>query len=253
MAVTGRTERRVTAEAPPWRLTLLGSWQLRGAQDLLQVANNGQRLLALLGLRGPCDRSYVSGVLWPECSDQHAFGNLRATLSRLRRRNLTGLLDTYDRSLWLDPGVAVDARELADTATEVLDGAYSEPRRHTLHRLTGEDLLMGWYDDWVLIEREQLRHLRLHALETLSGQFLNSHDAASAVEAGLAAVTIEPLRESAHRALIRAYLAEGNKAEALKQYARLRHLIKAEFDAEPSALVTDLLGWVVGETPEPKG
>jgi DNA-binding SARP family transcriptional activator len=220
---------------------LLGSWQLVGAQCSLEVGNNGQRLLALLALRGRCDRSYVSGVLWPECSEQHAAGNLRATLSRLRRRNLISLLDTWERSLWLRPEVSVDAQELSDTATAVLDGASARPRRRVLHTLTSDDLLMGWYDDWVLLERERLRQLRLHALEALSAQLLRSGDAASAVEAGLAAVAIEPLRESAHRAVIRAHLAEGNRGDALRQYEQLRRVLQAELGAEPSALVSDLL------------
>ena len=52
---------------------------------------------------------------------------------------------------------------------------------------------------------------------------------------------IEPLRESAHRAVIRAHLAEGNRAAALRQYAQLRRLLHAELGAEPSPMVTNLL------------
>ena len=225
---------------PSWRLTLLGFWQLVGTEGSTEVGNNGQRLLALLALRGRCDRSYVSGVLWAECSEQHAAANLRATLSRLRRRNLVSLLDAREGSLWLHPEVSVDARELSDTATAVLDGEPTGPMRHTLRALTGHDLLMGWFDDWVLLERERLRQLRLHALEALSAQFLRSDDPVAALEAGLAAVAIESLRESAHRAVIRAHLAEGNRAEALRQYQRLRCLLKTELGVEPSTLVTDL-------------
>ena len=81
-------------------------------------------------------------------------------------------LEASDGSLWLRPEVAVDVREFADTATAVLDGVAAASRRRTLHALIGQDLLMGWYDDWVLLERERLRELRLHALEALSAQLL---------------------------------------------------------------------------------
>jgi DNA-binding SARP family transcriptional activator len=61
------------------------------------------------------------------------------------------------------------------------------------------------------------------------------------VEAALEAVTVEPLRESAHAALIRAHLAEGNRAEAARQFQQLRQLLRKELDEEPSWLVSDLL------------
>jgi DNA-binding SARP family transcriptional activator len=242
MAGTTHLEQPVDAGlASVWRLTLLGAWQLSGARSTVDVGSNGQRLFALLALRGRCDRSYLSGVLWPECSEPHAAGNLRATLSRLHRRELTDPLESRNGSLRLRPEVSVDVRDLTRTASAVLDGGVARPDRRVLRNLTGDDLLVGWYEDWVLLERERLRQLRLHALEALSGQLLAAGDFASAVEAGLAAVAIEPLRESAHRAVIRAHLAEGNRAEALRQYDELRRLLRAELRVEPSSLVADLL------------
>ena len=58
---------------------------------------------------------------------------------------------------------------------------------------------------------------------------------------GLAAVAGEPLRESAHRALITAYLAEGNRSEALRQYRFFRHLLADELGLEPSPLMESLV------------
>jgi DNA-binding SARP family transcriptional activator len=142
--------------------------------------------------------------------------------------------------LSLRADVDVDVRHLQAIASAVLDGTLRAPDRSTLRELAGDDLLVGWYEDWVLLERERLRQLRLHALEMLSAQLLAAGDASAAVEAGLETVAVEPLRESAHRAVIRAYLAEGNRAEALRQLARLRHLLRGELGVEPSTLVTDL-------------
>ena len=47
-----------------------------------------------------------------------------------------------------------------------------------------------------------------------------------ALEAALAAVAGEPLRESAHRVLIKAHLAEGNVSEAIRQYHFYRTLLQ---------------------------
>jgi DNA-binding SARP family transcriptional activator len=225
---------------PVWRLSLLGAWQLACADQAVEVGANGQRLFALLAVRGACDRSYLSGVLWPDCSDPHAHGNLRATLSRLHRRNLTAAIRSANGVLSLRDAVEVDVRRLVATASAVLDGTLWVPDRSTLGTLAGQDLLLGWYEDWVLLERERLRQLRLHALEAMSDRLLAAGDAKAALEAALAAVAVEPLRESAHRAVIRAHLAEGNRAEALRQLHRLRDLLRRELAVDPSDLAGDL-------------
>ena len=234
-------QQTVTRTPPSWRLSLLGAWQLSGADQPIDVGTNGQRLFAILALRGRCDRSYLSGVLWPDCSEPHAHGNLRATLSRLHRRRLTDPLESSNGALRLRSGVRVDVADLVATASAVLEGAgTAAPDRRLLRALDAEDLLVGWYDDWVLLERERLRQLRLHALEALSGQLLAAGNEPAAVETALAAVAVEPLRESAHRAVIRAHLAEGNRAEALRQLDQLRDLLRQELGVRPSRLVMDL-------------
>ena len=79
-------------------------------------------------------------------------------------------------------------------------------------------VLPGWYDDWVLIERERLRQRVCRALERLSGEMVRQARYAEAVEAALITVLADPLRESAQRVLIEASLAEGNWTEARGRY-----------------------------------
>ena len=92
------------------------------------------------------------------------------------------------------------------------------------------DLLPDWYDDadWLLMERTRFHQLRLHALERLCELLIRQGRIVEAVDAGLAAVTADPLRESAHRSVISAYLAEGNTVEAIRQYDAFRHLLAEE-------------------------
>ena len=78
------------------------------------------------------------------------------------------------------------------------------------------------------------RLARLHALEALCATLSDRHRYAEAVQAGLAAVAGEPLRESAHRTLIRAHVAAGNRGEALRQYATYRQLAMETFGIGPS-------------------
>jgi DNA-binding SARP family transcriptional activator len=62
-----------------------------------------------------------------------------------------------------------------------------------------------------------------------------------ALEAGLISVEGEPLRESAHRALIRVHLAEGNAGEAVRQYRLCERLLREHLGVEPSHLTRELL------------
>jgi hypothetical protein len=53
------------------------------------------------------------------------------------------------------------------------------------------DLLPDWYDDWVPIEAEDWRQLRLHALEVLAGRLM----AADRWGEAACAAAAEPLKE----------------------------------------------------------
>ena len=96
------------------------------------------------------------------------------------------------------------------------------------------DLLPDWSEEWVTCERARFHELRLHALETLCERLSAAGRHGEAVEAGVVAVAAEPLRESSQRSLIRAYQAEGNQGQAIRQYRRLQQLLRDELDVEPS-------------------
>lgn len=227
--------------APEWRLSLLGTWRLSCVGHPCESGANGRRLVALLALRGTLDRAYVSGTLWPNCSESHARGNLRATLSRLHQRTFACPVDSSDGALSLTARVTVDVGELVNTAWSVLDGEADLTGHRMLEILDNEDLLPGWYEDWVLVDRDRIRNLKLHALEALSAQFARVGNGPAALDAALAALAIDPLRESAHRAVISLHVTEGNLVEARRQLTRLRGILHTELGVEPSRLTTDLV------------
>jgi len=104
-----------------------------------------------------------------------------------------------------------------------------------------EELLPDWYDDWVLEERESLRHLRLLALEAAANTLIGARSYPEAARAAIAAVRADPLRESSTRLLIRAYLAAGNLAEALHQFRAFRLRLARELGLEPSPQMMELM------------
>ena len=106
--------------------------------------------------------------------------------------------------------------------------------------LVAGELLPGWYEDWVVLERERQREVCLQLCEGLCQRWTTVGQYEKAVMAGLAAVALEPLRESANRVLIRAYLANGNAGDAVRQYLRYRDVLWAELRLEPSAQMMQL-------------
>ena len=93
----------------------------------------------------------------------------------------------------------------------------------------------------MLVERERFHQLRLHALEASCDRLITAGRCGEAIDAGLAVVAAEPLRESAHRALIRAHLAEGNQGEAHRQYQLCCEILRDELGVEPSNTLRALL------------
>lgn len=206
----------------------------------MELPLSAQRLLAFLALqRRPVQRLYVAGVLWTESSEERSLANLRSTLWRLRRPACP-VVHARGTMLRLPAEVAVDVDELSRLARGVLEQS-AQCADGEIESLLHGDLLPDWYDDWVIMERERLRHLRLHALESLCQQLAEVGRYWNAIEVGLAAVRADPLRESAHRALIRAHLAEGNAAEAVRHYRDFCALLRRELGLRPSPHLQHLL------------
>jgi DNA-binding SARP family transcriptional activator len=142
--------------------------------------------------------------------------------------------------LRLATSVRVDLHDVVARARRLMHGGPAEDGDFAAI-VPAAELLPDHYDEWVLMERERHRQMRVHALEILCSQLSSAGRHGEAIEAGLAAVSGEPLRESAHRALIRAHLAEGNRCEAIRQFELYRHLIQTELGLQPSAEINALL------------
>jgi DNA-binding SARP family transcriptional activator len=223
-------------------LSLLSGFELRRDDRALAVAPSAQRVLAFLALhRRRLSRIFVAGHLWTDVSEPRATAALRTALWRVGAAD-SRLVRSEGHALCLDPAVEIDVADCAGLARHVLDGDDVALGSAALAGLRDAgELLPDWYDDWVLIERERVRQLRLHALERLCLALSADARHAEATEAGIAAVASDPLRESAHRALIAAHLAEGNCGEALRQYDSCRTLLRRDLGVAPSAALDALV------------
>ncbi len=232
-------ERPAVAEGHGWALTVLGGFELRREDVEVRLPRGCQRLVGLLALKEqPLPRSLIATVLWADASATQAAASLRSTLWRLGRSG-PGLVGVSTSSVWIGSGVAVDLRDARVTAHRALSGELATGAEMDLRPLT-EDVLPGWYDDWAIIERERFRQLRLHALEALCRSLASAGRFAPAIETGMTAVAEEPLRESAHRALIQTFVSAGNRSAAIRQFEVLRRLLWKELGVEPSDQSTAL-------------
>ncbi len=226
------------------RLRLLGRFELTidGVPRTVPIA--GRTVLALVALaERPVPVSDAAATLWPATDPGWAPERLRYAMESLERAGLD-LVDERDGMLSLCPNVRVDVAESLATAAWIssmpaavavpLDEVAAEVRRWG-------DLLPGWSDDHILIERERVRRIRLRALEELAERSLRDGRARDAIEAASAAVEAEPLRERAWSALIRAHLAAGDAPGAIRRYAAFHRLLFGELRRVPSIDLEDLV------------
>jgi DNA-binding SARP family transcriptional activator len=235
--------------ATRFSVTLLDGFTLRsgdGSEPRLGEMPRGlQRLVAYLCLSGRPARTAVAGQLWPDVPELQAQSSLRSTLWRLGRA-APGLVETSGGALRIAPGVHVDVHELHAWGERVQRPQTAAAQVMVPNPALLGDLLPGWYDEWALLERERLRMLRMHALEAAATRLAEAGHYGAAVQAALLALRADPLRESAHRTLVRVHLAEGNVAEALRAYHRFRQLLQDELGVLPTALMTRLIQQIDG-------
>jgi DNA-binding SARP family transcriptional activator len=226
------------------RLSMLGGFKLAYNGEPLELRPTLQRLLAFVALRGHAlQRTFVAGALWPDSDEPHAAANLRSALWRLRQLDYA-LIEGTATHVALVPGVTVDLHAAVAQAERLLDPAVRLTRRDEDLTLLIEDLLPAWFDNWLVIEREQMHQLRVHALERLAEHLLATGRPERTIQVGILVLGADPLRETAHRLVIRAHLAEENRGDALRQYRHCERLFRYELGIDPSpatrALVADL-------------
>ncbi len=226
------------------RLLMLGAFRLLDGDEARVLPAGSQRLLAFLAFQNrTVTRTAAAGALWPEASEPHAHAALRSALSRLDAVSRRAVrVDAVD--LALDASVRVDLREARALANRLLvagDAPDAVDTVRTAVAMLSQELLPGWYEDWSIVEAEDWRQLRLHALEALAHHLARVGRFADATSAALAAVRADPLRETASATLIHVHLAEGNRSEAIAAFERYRASLRRELGLAPSPELRQLM------------
>ncbi|MFQ5856833.1 MAG: tetratricopeptide repeat protein [Anaerolineae bacterium] len=200
----------------------------------------------------PHTRDLLAGLFWPDMPDAQARRRLSQALWQVRQAlkplpspqpciltDAETVQFNRQASYWLDVEAFEEKlREVRETE--------SPPPGHALSLLkeavalyTG-DFLAGYYDDWAVIERERLRDLYLKALNQLvllcKAQGLYEEALTHAAQL----TRYDPLREAAHREVMRLCFLLGRPNEALRQYDLCCDLLAEELGVPPSPATTAL-------------
>jgi DNA-binding SARP family transcriptional activator len=222
---------------------LLGQPQITlGGQPLNEFATRkAQALLIYLASTGYLhSREKLAGLFWPDMPDCQALKNLRTILPDLRQSVGPYLIVTreaiaFDRAqpYWLDVEVlrkALENKAITANTQQLWD----------VIALYQEDFLAGWYvrrapefEQWVFMEREQLRRLVVRGLTFLTERCLNEGNEAIGLRAVERLLQLEPWLETAHQQRMRLLARIGQRGAALTQYEICRQILADEFGIEP--------------------
>ncbi|MFE9023911.1 BTAD domain-containing putative transcriptional regulator [Streptomyces sp. NPDC007808] len=225
------------------RMELLGPFEFINGAQRPSLPLGAQRLLAYLALQQDgAHRSVAAADLWPDCTPCRAAANLRSALCHARRAASTDLITSLGQRLVLSPDVSVDLHEEWEAARRGAEG--SQPLQSDWEHMAnafGKELLPGWTDEWLMFERARWDQLRVYALETIAQTFQGAGQYLPALQAAIKAISVDPVRETAHRIAIEVHLAEGNVASAIKCYQQYRTLLQRELRVNPSPQMTQLI------------
>jgi TolB-like protein/Tfp pilus assembly protein PilF/DNA-binding winged helix-turn-helix (wHTH) protein len=227
------------------RLAILGSFSLRDAADreIAPRSRKNRALLAVLALstNRTMTRERIATLLWGDHGDEQARASLRQSLAMLRKELgpfAETLVQAHGDMLTLpDRGIEIDALDVLNPG----NGEDIAALRRAAENCRGElladvSLHDGSFEDWLETERSRLRAAAIRLFERLAQQ----ERGPARIEAARRLLQFDELRESSHRALMRAYADAGDNGLALKQYEQCKALIRDQLGAAPAQETKDL-------------
>ncbi|KAA3662429.1 MAG: hypothetical protein DWQ04_13500 [Chloroflexi bacterium] len=233
---------------PRYRFEFLGIFQLSVQQkpegewrELDRPATvKAQSLLAYLVMnrKRPSQRETLATMFWENSPDRKARQSLATALWHIRQIFPDNSLIKSDTQtirinsqadIWLD----------VDIFDDYLSSSDYEDWQMAVTLYQG-DFLQTFYDDWIITQRYTYQARFYEALARLMVVYESNGAFEKARTSAEQLLSHEPLREDAHRLLMRAYNKLGQPERALRQYRRCREVVLAELKVEPMAETTDL-------------
>jgi TolB-like protein/DNA-binding SARP family transcriptional activator/Tfp pilus assembly protein PilF len=235
------------------RMHLLGPMTITlDGRPVAIAAKKARALLGYLALREGSEvaRGVLTGLLWGDCSEGQARASLRQTLSELKsalgEAASSSILASKEAVAWVQGSAWIDARLVESAAGSTDDAVLREAAK-----LAGGELMEGLsvgdagFEQWLMTEREHFRLLACTIHARLMERAEQGGRLEEALTHGLKLLSLDPLQEHVHRALMRLYAAQGRYDAALAQYERCRRELSSQLGVRPEA-ETDNLARCIG-------
>ena len=232
---------------------LLGRFEVQTNGEPVELPSRpAQMLLAYLALQPEIQhrRDKVAGRLWPESAESNAKANLRHALWKLRQSIGEDMIEADRSSLKLSQKKTeqIDALQL-ETWAEEATRAEEWIQWAALYK--GE-LLPGWYEEWVVRERERLEALFQRHMPTALEAMVDEQRWDSVLKWSERWIALGHVPEHAYRALMTAHAVLGDSAAVAATYERCAKALRSELGVEPSPETkSHYEALAAGERPEP--
>ncbi len=239
VGVRARHDRGVS----PGTAGIVGGFRLTGAggREVRLPGRKARALVAILALspRLSATRARLKALLWGSRGEQQAGDSLRQMLVALRKELAdigTGALIVRDDHVGLDPQ-SIDVDVIAFGNAERLGDVAAAAALYRGSLLDGIDAGDDEFEAWLSAERNILLARAMAVLE----RFAETLAGAARVAVAQRLVALDPLREASQRALIAAYLANGEAALAKRQFESCKTLLERELGVAPARETMELI------------
>jgi len=226
---------------------LLGKFDVRRDGKSITIASRpAQSLFAYLILSAGTShrREKLAGFLWPDSLEETARDNLRHALWRMRKALPSNpnaefiLADDLSVAFNASAEYSLDVAELE----KLSESTSADELMAVLSEYHGE-LLPGFYDEWVVLEREHLNSIFEHKMARLMSLLQDERRWLDILDWGERWIKLGQKPEPAYRALMTAHAVKGDMSKVAATYERCVKSLR-EFGIEPSeqtkALYEDL-------------
>ena len=233
------------------RIFLLGQFKLLSGEIPIDLPSRpAQAALAYLALNPGVShrREALASILWPDATESNARSYLRQALWRIRKSFQSGSLAWEDYLQISDISVSLDDRsDCWIDASVLLEPIQKEDIGqidHVVGLYSGE-LLPGFYDDWVVLERERLRAAYHQKMNLLLEQLVQTKQWDQVLNHAERWIQLGSAPEPAYRALMRAHAGLGDLGMVSAVYQRCLEALQRDLALEPSPETTRLYEQII--------
>ncbi|MBP1693575.1 MAG: Adenylate/guanylate cyclase (modular protein) [Chloroflexi bacterium] len=219
-------------------VSFLGQFEvLHDGTRLTIPTRNAQALFAYLLINAGKmhRREQLAGLLWPDSSEENARSNLRHELWRLRK-----VFESVGEPIFDIDDLAIAFHPRGEFFFDVHKIESPLKENSTIGDLITAlsvyrgELLPGFYEEWIFVERNRLQALFEAKMTRLLDMLQREGRWPEVLEWGMRWITVEQWSEPAYRALITAYANYGDLSKAAATYERFSHGLQKDLGVKPS-------------------